>query len=56
MAKAKSTKNTRKLKEARKALGLCIDCGQPHQTGHLRCQECLDRQAAYARKRRQSQN
>lgn len=51
-SKTKSTKNTRKLKEKRKALGLCIDCSRPHQTGFLRCQDCLDIQAEYARKKR----
>ena len=54
--KPKSTKNTRKLKEKRKALGLCIDCSKPHQTGFLRCQDCLDIQAEYARKRRNESN
>lgn len=55
-SKPKSTKNTRKLKEKRKALGLCIDCSRPHQTGFLRCQDCLDIQAEYARKKRSDYN
>ncbi|MCT4598003.1 MAG: hypothetical protein N4A50_09040 [Vallitalea sp.] len=50
----KSTFYTRKLKEARKEKGLCIDCSKPHTTGYLRCQECLDKQSAYARKKRKT--
>ncbi|MBC7960718.1 MAG: hypothetical protein H7X94_12710 [Vallitaleaceae bacterium] len=54
--KVTSTKNTRKFKAFRKEKGQCIDCGLPHQTGHLRCQACLDLQAAYARQKRQSKS
>ncbi|PKM95210.1 MAG: hypothetical protein CVU84_05880 [Firmicutes bacterium HGW-Firmicutes-1] len=55
MNKPKSTKNTRKLKEKRKALGLCIDCSRPHQTGFLRCHDCLEIQAEYARRKRKGE-
>ncbi|MCT4542852.1 MAG: hypothetical protein N4A63_04880 [Vallitalea sp.] len=54
MKKINSTYYTRKLKEARKEQGLCIDCSKPHTTGYIRCQECLDKQAEYARKKRKS--
>lgn len=50
--KKNSTPYTRKLKENRREKGLCIDCSMPHQTGHLRCEKCLEKQALYVRQKR----
>jgi hypothetical protein len=36
----------------RKALGLCVDCGQPAGVGHVRCEICRESQKERERNRR----
>lgn len=47
-----SVERTKLFKKLRYEQKRCIDCGAKHETGHLRCQLCLDTQAEDARNRR----
>lgn len=41
--RAYSRKRMKKLREERKAAGLCIQCGSPNDTDRVRCQTCLEK-------------
>lgn len=50
--KEKSRLRAARIREEKKASGLCITCGKkPPKEGSTRCQSCLDRQAADQNKR-----
>lgn len=39
----------RRLRDTRRAAGLCTDCGRPAKQGRVRCADCLRRRAESAK-------
>ena len=42
---AKRRERNRRLRDARRAAGLCVQCGRPAEAGRARCARCLSRGA-----------